>query len=97
MSCSARWPAGSKPSSGLRGAVYRLAGDEFVVLVEGGAATDLIGAIRDATRRPFAMLDGIPMEASVGAAAWHDGITEPWDLVREADELMYAHKARARS
>ena len=82
-------------------AVFRLAGDEFVVLVEdtvdAAITAGLVADVRAAMREPFPFLGKVEMQASVGAAAWHESLEDPWDLVREADELMYANKVRVRT
>lgn len=78
--------------------VARLAGDEFVVLLEHLAGTDdatgIAGKMVSALRAPWT-LEGQPvsLRASIGIAVQHDGTVAIIDLMRRADSAMYAAKA----
>ena len=76
-----------------RGQVARLAGDEFVVLLEtGDGAEPLCAAILGAAVQPYPQLDGrTPLGASIGLAIATQG--EGVDaLLARADAAMYAAK-----
>lgn len=82
--------------------VARLAGDEFVVLLEalrGGGrqeAERIARKIVDAVQQPFATAAGpVAAGASVGVAVSH-GLVEPDQLLREADAALYRAKAAGR-
>ncbi len=76
-----------------RGQVARLAGDEFVALLEtGDGAEPLCAAILDAAVQPYPQLDGrTPLGASIGLAiaAQGEGVDT---LLARADAAMYAAK-----
>ena len=76
-----------------RGQVARLAGDEFVVLLEtGDGAEPLCAAILGAAVQPYSQLDGrTPLGASIGLAiaAQGEGVDA---LLARADAAMYAAK-----
>lgn len=72
--------------------VGRLAGDEFCVLLKGeepSAATD----VASATLQRLAASDDLPLSVSLGAAVARPGMA-PADLLRAADEALYAAKRR---
>ena len=82
--------------------VARLAGDEFVVLLEalrGGGrheAEKVTRKIVDALQQPVATACGpVQASASVGLAVSH-GLVEPGRLLRDADAALYRAKAAGR-
>ena len=73
----------------------RIGGEEFLALLPD---TDEEAALRAAERLRAAVAAAdspVPLTASVGYAALHDG-EDPDDLVRRADEALYAAKAAGR-
>jgi diguanylate cyclase (GGDEF)-like protein/PAS domain S-box-containing protein len=79
--------------------VARMGGDEFVVLVEDGdraAAIRVADRVLEALRRP-ATIDGrqVMLQASVGIALGHAG-SRAEELLRDADNAMYAAKAQGK-
>lgn len=81
--------------------VARLAGDEFVIILEGvnGAAeVRQIGAkIIDAIRQPFELASGpLPVTTSVGIAIFREGALTPAQLLDLADQALYAAKGQGR-
>ena len=90
----------------LRGAVratdhvYRLSGDEFVIVFEGPDADDVpvvAGKILTAVRAPFFVADQVlAVTTSIGVATcgWEDVDLDA--LLRRADEALYVTKQRGR-
>nr|WP_263635179.1 diguanylate cyclase [Janthinobacterium lividum] len=81
--------------------VARLAGDEFVIILEGvnGAAeVRQVGAkIIDAIRQPFALASGpFPVTTSIGIAIFREGALTPAQLLDLADQALYAAKGQGR-
>ncbi len=82
--------------------VARLGGDEFVVLVEDidglDSARRTAERISKSLNRPF-VIDGIPhsISASIGVAFCSAGESRSEDMLREADQAMYAAKASGRA
>ncbi|WP_139143557.1 MULTISPECIES: diguanylate cyclase [unclassified Janthinobacterium] len=81
--------------------VARLAGDEFVIILEGvnGAAeVRQVGAkIVEAIRQPFALAGGpLPVTTSVGMAIFREGALTPAQLLDLADQALYAAKGQGR-
>ena len=81
--------------------VARLAGDEFVIILEGvnGAAeVRQVGAkIIDAIRQPFDLASGpLPVTTSVGIAIFREGALTPAQLLDLADQALYAAKKQGR-
>ena len=81
--------------------VARLAGDEFVVVVESrdvaSGAAEIASRIRRAIRRPIPFGDAtISVQASVGQAMFPDDGTTPPGLIACADTRMYAVKSDRR-
>ena len=78
----------------------RFAGDEFVLLATGpeeGTATEAVGRVRACLAEPFELHRGtVEIGGSVGLAV-HDGQESAEDLLRRADEAMYAVKRNERS
>ncbi|HZX81517.1 MAG TPA: diguanylate cyclase, partial [Lysobacter sp.] len=78
--------------------VARLAGDEFVVLLQGdgdmaAAATRVAQSILDAMAAPFDIGTlRLPMSGSIGIAVHGPGRCDGARLMRAADEAMYAAK-----
>lgn len=78
-------------------AVYRFAGDEFVVIAWGARddreALGMARRLREAVARPMTV-EGteIPVRCSVGVVRAEPGLT-PEDLIRDADAAMYRAKA----
>ena len=90
-------------ATSLRGAlrevdeVFRLAGDEFTVIVNGVFDDDGLAAVADTARRAVngrVEVGGrsIEVRASVGGAVWDRGIGTAAAVVRAADARMYASK-----
>lgn len=81
--------------------VYRMSGDEFVVVVEGLGDIDaeaLAARIRGSLRRPFQLVSGEAfISASIGVTSAVEGDAERvHQLLQEADEAMYRSKERGR-
>jgi len=81
--------------------VARLAGDEFVIVLEGvksAAEVGQIGAkIIDAIRQPFELAGGpLPVTTSIGIAIFRDGALTPAQLLDLADQALYAAKGQGR-
>jgi diguanylate cyclase len=81
--------------------VARLAGDEFVVLVEGLAGTMELGRLADkvlASIRPRFRIagDGIDVTTSVGVAVYSGDARSAEDLLSLADAALYRAKKRGR-
>ena len=77
--------------------VARVGGDEFVVLSLGTAEDDeaaaLVGRMRQALRRPYAVDGGhVEIDASIGWALFPQDGLDPLDLIAQADGQMYATK-----
>jgi len=78
--------------------VARIGGDEFVVVsLETGTeqeATALVGRIRNALRRPYAVDDGgaVELDASIGWAIFPNDGASPEELLGRADEQMFVTK-----
>lgn len=95
---------GRRLQSFARGAdfVARLGGDEFIVLLH---ATDSGPLAEQALARLRATLDGpmrlqgqrVPIELSLGHALWPVDGVQPGQLVQQADQRMYADKARLKA
>lgn len=80
----------------------RVGGEEFIVLcpaTPGQAAADLADRIRQAVASSPVVYDGhsIPASVSCGAAERHAAMRRPDDLIRTADELLYAAKEHGRN
>jgi diguanylate cyclase (GGDEF)-like protein len=82
--------------------VARLAGDEFVIIFDqlsGEAEPAALGAkIQGAMKQAFAAGAGLRLQvsASIGIALLHGGSAEMDDVIRTADEALYAAKAAGR-
>ncbi|MGK5029695.1 diguanylate cyclase domain-containing protein [Janthinobacterium sp. MDT1-19] len=81
--------------------VARLAGDEFVIILEGvnsAAEVRQIGAkIIDAIRLPFDLSSGpLPVTTSIGIAIFREGTLTPAQLLDLADQALYAAKRQGR-
>ena len=81
----------------------RLGGDEFVVVCEDTddrAADQVIERLRQAAGEPFTVQgQEVRLSTAVGGAVWspHDGPEpDPQELLRRADQSMYADKRRTR-
>ena len=81
--------------------VARLAGDEFVVVLEGSVDADSIRRIADdvvsALREPIQIFEtAFAVSASIGVAMLDPATTSSLPLLRRADNAMYAAKRRGR-
>ncbi|WP_338679189.1 diguanylate cyclase [Janthinobacterium sp. TB1-E2] len=81
--------------------VARLAGDEFVIIlqgVNGAAEVRQVGAkIVDAIRQPFELASGpLPVTTSIGIAIFREGTLTPAQLLDLADQALYAAKGQGR-
>jgi diguanylate cyclase (GGDEF)-like protein/PAS domain S-box-containing protein len=87
-------------SVGADGYVCRFGGDEFGVLLantQADAACAVASRILEAARAPIAVgTTLVRLDASVGVAVCLDGTRGPEQLVRDADQAMYAAKAAGR-
>jgi diguanylate cyclase (GGDEF)-like protein len=78
----------------------RLGGDEFVILCEDihdatGVATSILARIEAAFAQPFRIRGtSVRVGISAGYAATGDPECDPEELLRRADDAMYARKAR---
>lgn len=76
--------------------VARFGGDEFVVLLEeenGAETSEVAQRILSALRKPFSLASqDVVISPSIGIAVNRPGDVEPEDLVRAADQAMYAAK-----
>ena len=83
-------------------ALYRIGGDEFVVVVEGGrddadAIVTCADAVLQAVALPFELADRhIAVSASIGIATSTAGVS-PDELLRRADLAMYRAKRNGRN
>lgn len=81
--------------AGPEDTVARLGGDEFAVLLHSQGTRRVDAAtVRSALTEPYTVSEhgSVPMSCSVGAATHRQGETLP-DLLRRADQAMYADKA----
>jgi diguanylate cyclase (GGDEF)-like protein len=82
--------------------VARLGGDEFVLLCGALSGDDDVGLIGDriveGIRAPY-VEDGrdLSITCSVGIVVTRDRFTEPFDLIRDADAMMYEAKETGRN
>lgn len=77
--------------------VARLAGDEFVILLEGISGAEALGAIADkiieVATQPFELAaQTVRITLSLGAAVYNGGPLEPEELLSRADRAMYEAK-----
>jgi diguanylate cyclase (GGDEF)-like protein len=79
---------------GSRGRAYRLGGDEFCVLADAAAATQVELAALDALSERG---EGFQIGASFGAVSLPREATEPTEALRIADQRMYVHKNGGRA
>ena len=81
--------------------IARFGGDEFVILVRSprdeADAGRLVERVWSVLAEPWPFIAPNAISASVGVVADHDGTRSPDDLLREADEAMYARKHGLRS
>jgi diguanylate cyclase (GGDEF)-like protein/PAS domain S-box-containing protein len=82
--------------------VARLGGDEFTVIVsdigDGSCVQQIAQKIVDTLAKPFRLRDEtIHLSASVGITLCPDDARDPEDLVRNADQAMYAAKSAGRN
>jgi diguanylate cyclase (GGDEF)-like protein len=78
--------------------LVRTGGDEFIVLLPDTAADDAEGVARRIERRaaePHADSPQRVSGVSIGVAGWREGLATD-EVLRRADEAMYANKPRAR-
>ena len=84
--------------------VARLGGDEIALVLQGMAARDdlepMLSRIRRAVDLPVALPGGervVHVRASLGFTIYPDDTSEPDDLLRHADQALYAIKQQSRS
>jgi diguanylate cyclase (GGDEF)-like protein/PAS domain S-box-containing protein len=74
----------------------RVGGDEFAILVraavDDGSATKLLQRLRDVLAEPWEMIAPNSVSAGVGVVQDLEGTRTADDLMRDADEQMYARK-----
>jgi diguanylate cyclase (GGDEF)-like protein len=87
----------------LRGydAIFRIGGEEFAVVVSGGALADVQGIaqrLRELVADTPLLAQGlaVPMTVSVGVAEARDGDAQWEDVLKRADEAMYHAKQHGR-
>jgi len=80
---------------GAAGTAYRPGGDEFCVILSGAAATDVV--IAAALSALSADAEGFTVRASYGCVAIPFDAATPTDVLRLADDRMYARKTGRRS
>ncbi|MCY0863464.1 MAG: diguanylate cyclase, partial [Sulfobacillus sp.] len=80
--------------------VARLGGDEFIILLDRVSDPDIaariVESLASAIQEPI-LLPGLPpltVHASMGLAFYPDNGTRPQDLLRQADQALYADKAQ---
>lgn len=81
--------------------VFRVGGEEFLIVCHessGAAVSKAAERVRAAVRQtPFPVRDLPPVTVSVGVAAWPDcTVSDAAELVRRADEALYAAKRAGR-
>lgn len=82
--------------------VARLGGDEFAVLLHGADANmraeEVATQIVKALAQPFE-IEGhaVVISSSIGVAHYEDGITEPAELMKRADQALYSAKEEGRN
>jgi diguanylate cyclase (GGDEF)-like protein len=82
--------------------VARLAGDEFVILLEdidtAEEAQGIAEKIISSVGKPFELMTGpLPVTASIGVAFVPDGRHASVDIVQVADKVLYEAKAAGRN
>ncbi len=80
---------------GAAGAAYRPGGDEFCVILDGLDATDVLIAAAEAALSADG--EGFAVRASYGSVAIPFDAATPSDVLRLADDRMYARKSGRRS
>jgi len=91
--------------SSLRGEnsmLVRMGGDEFALLIEGEDAGEVVQQFAvlalERLTQPVTILDRqFQIGASIGIAVDEDGMTAPFELLRQADTAMYAVKANGKN
>jgi diguanylate cyclase (GGDEF)-like protein/PAS domain S-box-containing protein len=86
---------------GPRGLVARLAGDEFVILLEKAQSREMVEAVGSqlsaALSAPLSLVGReLYANASIGIALTQDGKTTPTEMLRHADVAMYRAKQSGR-
>ncbi len=89
------------PSCGARCEVFRMGGDEFVILLDGLVAEESAASVADALLASLAdPIDvegqGIHTSLSIGIAVGVCGVGNVEDLLRDADTALYQAKADGR-
>lgn len=85
-----------------KGKVYRVGGDEFMIILPEAASVDMASWIGDAIvttmSQPFQLeTQTVTIGASVGIALAHRNGMEPWQLISHADGALYEAKRSGRN
>lgn len=74
--------------------LFRYGGDEFVMMSNTLAETDIINLLNNANKLLMADSDSSPYSHSISYGVVHGDCTDYHKLITDADELMYKHKLK---
>ena len=80
-----------------RGAVYRIGGDEFAVVLEGAGYDTMQEAVAELNRRVEENLRTNAVVVSIGSAELEPGDRQLQDAFKRADQMMYQRKKELKS
>ncbi|RJX40129.1 diguanylate cyclase [Paenibacillus pinisoli] len=93
-----------KDSITVQGHVFRMGGDEFVVVLalplQGALleASEVATGILESLREPFELEAGMAkVSCSIGGAMWPHNGTDPLQLLKLADQALYASKSKGKN
>lgn len=80
-----------------QGAVFRIGGDEFVVIIEGDGFASMDKAIEEMNRKVEDNIKTNEVVVSIGHSAFKEGDRTLRDIFERADKLMYERKQKLKS